>query len=252
MVFSVLVATVYYQPSPDSPVYDHRVRLIRAYPTHRADAYELLVLDSGVLPDVIVSDSSAAILSMATRLRKFNPNLIWVPSAYHVSNQLLKALGKMRRGKPSVAFIPGDLDDRLNDYTYLGSLEAWEEWWDDLAAAATPSRSPKRCIPASGATGTSLPSRTALTYLELYPGTPRGNGAVEAAIRGQVKPFFESRVASFTNIERSNRAADLLTPSTERPDGQQGTHREPTATLKQPPGTCHQHATSPNPRRPGS
>lgn len=211
MVFSVLVATEYYQASPDSSHYRQRVRLVRAYPTHNGDAYELLVLESGVVPDVIVSDSSTSILAMVARLKKQNPNLVWVPSAFHVSKQLMKALGKMRRGKPARRFVPSDLLESLEDFSFLDSPEDWRKWWDHLDA---------RCL-AQGVPDDKLPTHwrvkyydkiaDALEYLVVHPGVPRGTGAVEASIRGQVKPFFEPRAAFFTNVERSNRLADLLT-----------------------------------------
>lgn len=211
MVFSALVATEYYQAAPDSSRYRQRVRLVRAYPTHNGDAYELLVLESGVVPDVIVSDSSTSILAMVARLKKQNPNLVWVPSAFHVSKQLMKALGKMRWGTPARRFVPRDLLERLEDFSFLDSPEDWRKWWHDLDA---------RCL-AQGVPDDKLPTHwrgkyyekiaDALAYLVVHPGVPRGTGAVEASIRGQVKPFFEPRAAFFTNVERSNRLADLLT-----------------------------------------
>ncbi len=211
MVFSALVATEYYQAAPDSSRYRQRVRLVRAYPTHNGDAYELLVLESGVVPDVIVSDSSTSILAMVARLKKQNPNLVWVPSAFHVSKQLMKALGKMRWGKPARHFVPGDLLESLEDFSFLNSPEDWRSWWHDLGA---------RCL-AQGVPADKFPTHwrgkyydkiaDALDYLVVHPGVPRGTGAVEASIRGQVKPFFEPRAAAFTNIERINRLADLLT-----------------------------------------
>jgi len=211
MVFSALVATEYYQAAPDSSRYSQRVRLVRAYPTHNGDAYELLVLESGVVPDVIVSDSSTSILSMVARMKKENPNLVWVPSAFHVSQQLVKALGKMRWGKPAHRFAPGDLLERLEDFSFLDSAEEWRRWWHDLDT---------RCL-AQGVPADKLPTHwrgkyygkiaDALDYLVVHPGVPRGTGAVEASIGGQVKSFFGPRAAAFTNIERINRLADLLT-----------------------------------------
>lgn len=47
MEFSVLFAIEYFQPNPARMEYDYRVRAIRAYPHHKASAYELLVYECG-------------------------------------------------------------------------------------------------------------------------------------------------------------------------------------------------------------
>jgi len=211
MVFSVLVATEYYQDDPLARTYRQRVRLIRAYPTHNAEAYELLVLDSGVVPDVIVSDSATGILKMVTRLRKSNPELVWAPSAYHVGAQLERRLAAMKWGRPAQRFIPGDLADRLSNYSFISSTSEWERWWRDLDARALAQGVPDAVIPRAWRRRYYEMIRSALIYLDKHPAVPRGTGSVEANIRGQVKPFFEPRASSFTNIERTNRAADLLT-----------------------------------------
>ena len=211
MVFSVLVATEYYQTAPGIPTYRQRVRLIRAYPNHSADAYELFVIESGVAPDVIVSDSSTAILRMVKRLRKTNPNLVWVPSAYHVAKQMTRALNAMHWGRPVQRFVPLDLLDRLTNYSFLGSPKAWEQWWRDLESRAWSQAVPPGRLPTNWHNKYFQLIADGLDYLAANPNVPRGTGAVEATIRGNVKPFFEPRAAAFTNIERINRLADLLT-----------------------------------------
>ena len=211
MVFSILVATEYYQTAPGVPTYRQRVRLIRAYPNHNADAYELLVTECGVVPDVIVSDSSTAILRMVKRLKKTNPDLVWVPSAYHVAKQLTRALNAMRWGRPVQHFVPLDLLDRLEDYSFLGSPKAWEQWWRDLENRARSQGVPADKFPTHWHSKYYQLVADGLGYLATHPSVPRSTGAVEATIRGNVKPFFEPRAATFTNIERINRLADLLT-----------------------------------------
>jgi hypothetical protein len=211
MVFSVLVATEYYQTSPGIRSYRQRVRLIRAYPNHNADAYELLVVDSGVNPDVIVSYSSTAILRLVKRLKKSNPNLVWVPSAYHVAKQMTKALNAMRWGKPVQRFVPLDLLERVENYAFLSSPKAWEQWWRDLESRAGAQGVPANKLPTNWYNTYYQLVADGLDYLASHHNVPRGTGAVEATIRGEVKPFFEPRAAAFTNIERINRLADLLT-----------------------------------------
>jgi hypothetical protein len=211
MVFSGLVATEYYQTAPGVPTYRQRVRLIRAYPNHNADAYELLVAECGAVPDVIVSDSSTAILRMVKRLQKTNHDLVWVPSAYHVAKQLTRALNAMRWGRPVQRFVPLDLLDRLEDYSFLGSPAAWARWWRDLENRARSQGVPADKFPTHWHTKYYQLVADGLGYLVNHPSVPRSTGAVEATIRGSVKPFFEPRAAAFTNIERINRLADLLT-----------------------------------------
>ena len=211
MVFSALVATEYYPASPTSSNYQHRVRLVRAYPTHDADAYELLLLESGGIPDVIVSDSAPGILRLVRRLQVKKPELVWVPSAFHIAKQLDKALGKMRWGKSATRFVPGDLSSRIENYSFLSSKKEWERWWRDFDTRAAAQGVPVSYLPNQWRRRYYDIISEGLDYLKSHPEVPRGTGAVEAAIRGYVKPFFEPRAASFTNIERINRAADLLT-----------------------------------------
>lgn len=211
MVFSVLVATEYFQASPSAESYRHRVRLIRAYPTHQADAYELLLLDCGLVPDVIVSDSATGILKVVDRLKKQNPNLVWAPSAFHIATQLERRLDAMKWGRPATHFVPGDLSERLANYSFLRSAREWERWWKDLDARAAAQGVPAGAMPTAWRKRYYDRILDALRYLDKHPGVPRGTGAVEANIRREVKPFFEARAINFTNIERTNRAADLLT-----------------------------------------
>jgi hypothetical protein len=211
MVFSVLVATEYLPTSPTSKSYEHRVRLIRAYPTHTADAYELFVLDTGVVPDVVVSDSSKSIHAMLSHLRRANPNLIWVPSAFHIANQMNKLLAKIKWGRPATRFVPGQLAASINDYSFLSSKQEWVKWWAHFDERLTAQGIPPALYPTKWRRDYFDLIAAGLAYADKHTAIPRGTGAVEAAIRGTVKPFFESRAPFFTNIERTNRAADLLT-----------------------------------------
>lgn len=212
MLFSAIVGIEYYQANPAVPRYDHRVRLIRAYPMRTADAYELFVMECcDQLPDVILSDSAPAILTLVTRLRKYKPDLIWAPSAFHVVKQLRTALNKMTSPRLPQPLVPGDLRTRMESMSLLLSLAAWQQWWADL----------DQRVATQGVTPSALPTfwrnkynhliEDALTYLDAHPQVPRGNGALEAEIKAQVGPFFGGRAKVFTNIERVSRASDLLT-----------------------------------------
>jgi hypothetical protein len=211
MLFCVLVAIEYYQAAPATLTYQHRTRLVRAYPNRRTDAYELFAIENGILPDVLVSDSAPAILSLVTRLQKYNPDLVWVPSSFHLARQLRNALATMKWANRTRQFAPGDLADRLDDYRFLQSVAAWQQWWHDLEVRAAAQGVPGGLLPGNWRRKYYRKVEDALAYLEVHPQVPRGTGQVEANIRNQVKPFFAARAEAFTNIERINRAADLLT-----------------------------------------
>lgn len=211
MVFSALVAIEYYQPNPARLEYAHRVRLVRAYPKHTADAYELLVYECGFLPDVIISDSAHGILTMVDRLRKYKPDIVWVPSAFHVVKQLRRGMLRMTNKNLASPFVPGDLLGRMEGQHLLDDLASWRQWWSDLDQRMDTQKVPDRLRPNAWRKRYNDKVEAALTYLAAHPQVPRGNGALEAQIHNEVEPFFDSRSGSFRNIERVNRAADLLT-----------------------------------------
>jgi hypothetical protein len=211
MLFSVLAAVEYF-PSRTSPdQYDHRVRLVRAYPQHTADAYELLVYECGFIPDVIVADSAHGIVKMIKRLRAYNPDLVWVPSAWHVVNQLRRAMNKLTAAKLATPFVPGDLLARMESMAFLADETAWATWWADLDRRMNAQAVPANLRPNKWRKAYDSEVRDALRYLAAHPQVPRGNGALEASIRNEVTPFFAGRAQRFGNIERVNRACDLLT-----------------------------------------
>lgn len=211
MLFSVLVAVEYFPSRLDPSRYDHRVRLVRAYPKHTADAYELLVYECGLMPDVIVSDSAHGIVSMVERLRKLHPDLVWVPSAFHVVQQLRRAMAKLTAAKLTSPFVPGDLLARLESMSLLSDETAWTQWWTDLDRRMNAQAVPANLRPNKWRKDYGDKVLAALRYLATHPQVPRGNGALEASIRNEVTPFFAGRAQRFGNIERVNRACDLLT-----------------------------------------
>jgi hypothetical protein len=211
MLFSVLVAVEYFAAAADPTTYDRRVRLIRAFPQHTADAYELLIYDCGFLPDVLVSDGSHSIKSTVNRLRTLNPDLVWMLSAFHVVEQLRRAMTKLRSKKLATPFAPGDLLARMESLTFLSNERTWAQWWSDLDRRLNAQRIPASYRPNKWRSTYGPEMDNALRYAAAYPNLPRGTGALEASIRNEVSPFFAGRAHRFTNIERINRACDLLT-----------------------------------------
>jgi len=231
MAFSVLVATEKYQPEY-SPSYSTRVRLIRAYPDHTAEAYELFVASCGFLPDVVVSDLSPAITTAIKRLRKIKPDIVWVPSAYHVQKRLTLVLDRiakrnMSTAKGGVALRLEGLKGRIG--VSLQSPAKWRAWWRDLDRLMDAAAVPANARPARWRKLYYKPVEDALEYIAVHPLTTRATGGNEATINGDVKPFFHARSASFTNIERLNRAADLLTLGI---NGKMDSRRQLVATLQ--------------------
>lgn len=211
MAFSVLVLRDYFSTAAHPLIYTHRTRLIRAFPNHTTDAYELLMREAGIEPEVIVSDSSTAILSLVERLREKTPQLVWAPSAYHARLQMERWMAKLHWGRPRHTFLYGDLLSRVQDLSFIASGVRWRQWWRDFDARFAAQGVPTALYPDKWRAQFEPAISKGVAYLDAHPGMPRGTGAVEAAIRSEVVPFFESRSSVFTNIERVNRAADLLT-----------------------------------------
>lgn len=213
MAFSVLVATERYQPQ-GSAEYATRVRLVRAYPDHTAEAYELFIASCGFLPDVVVSDCSPAITTAIKRLRKVKPDIVWVPSAFHVQKRLELVLDKMVKrnpGKTKGTLRLEGLKDRIG--ASLQTPARWRAWWRDLDRLMDAAAVPSNVRPTVWRRMYFRPVEEALEHIATHPLTTRATGGNEATINGDVKPFFHARAAAFTNIERVNRAADLLTLS---------------------------------------
>ena len=208
-IFSVLVVVEYFQTHPEQTTFDHRVRLIRALPKHTADAYELLLLELGYTPDVIVSDSSTSIEALLRRLRSRQP-VVWIPSAFHVVKQLRKALLKMSSAKTGRLANPGTLMSKLESYQLLDSPQSWQDWWDDFDAKTQAQQVAPGLLPTVWRRKYQQAVADALVFVANNPNTPKGNGAVEATIRGAVKPFFEGRATTMGNINRTNNLCDLL------------------------------------------
>jgi hypothetical protein len=210
MLFSVLVAFEYFPSERDPRSYDGRVRLIRAFPRHNTDAYELLLYDCGFMPDVLISDSWHAIRTMVKHVRAFNPDLVWRPSAFHVVQQLRRAMAKLATAKPH-AFVPGDLLVRMESMAFLANTQSWTQWWAELDRRMNAQAIPHTYRPNTWRKNYYDEMLNALAYAAIHPEVPKGTGALEANIRNEVGPFFAGRAHRFTNIERVNRACDLLT-----------------------------------------
>lgn len=208
-IFSVLVAVEYFQTHSDQRTFDHRVRIIRAFPKHTADAYELLICELGYIPDVIVSDSSTSIEALLRRLRKQQP-VVWIPSAFHVVKQLRKALLKMTSAKTGRLANPGSLMSKLETYQLLDSPQSWQDWWNDFDAKTQTQQVAPGLLPTVWRRKYQQAVEDALVFVANNPTTPKGNGAVEATIRGAVKPFFDGRATTMGNINRTNNLCDLL------------------------------------------
>jgi hypothetical protein len=212
--FSVLVAYDYHQATPNASTYSSRVRLIRAYPEHTTDTYEVLVEETGLVPDVILSDSAPEIRLLVARLQRMRPGLVWVPSTWHILqrlDELLHRLDRQTKKTYKKTFDPGDLEARVSTGEAMYGPKNWTRWWDDLRRRLASQGFPAQAFPKKMHDAQFDDVLTGLAFLQAHPQVPRGTGSLEADIRNRVKPFFASRAERFTNLERLNRATDLLT-----------------------------------------
>jgi hypothetical protein len=120
-------------------------------------------------------------------------------------------MNKLTSAHLASPFVPGDLLTRMESMAFLRDEVSWDQWWTDLDRRMNAQAIPANLRPNAWRKTYDAELRNALRYLAAHPQVPRGNGALEAAIRNEVTPFFAGRAERFGNIERVNRACDLLT-----------------------------------------
>lgn len=200
------------------PEADVRLRLVRALPTNSTKAWALAFSELGAPPDFIIADGDKAIAkAVGVAFLGAEDEAIQIPCFYHLRKNIEAAYwaatnyGKSPR-PPAGAVLPFTLGDhlaRLATHTTLATYESFHQWWDDLDGLLH-----RRGIPADVTDG--LRQRhferasQALDHLIKHPYLPFTSGSVEGFLEHVVKPFFENRYHSFRNIERTNRALNLL------------------------------------------
>ncbi len=186
-----------------------RLRLLRAFANHAAEAYTLVLDELGYVPDLLIADGSKSISSAAQLLAARHPDQPFQMclSAFHVRNQLTSQFAKLRE---SYGFQPGDLALRLDNWSFIESSFSWQTWWSDY----------ERRLAAQGIPGTAhradwIETKKPLVDAQMplfdeFHVVPRSTGALEATLFRVVKPSLSGRSLGFGNLERTNRLLDLM------------------------------------------
>lgn len=207
--FSVLAASESFIDA-DNGTRVNRLRLLRAFPDHRADDYKLLLAELGYVPDLILADGGKGIGAAVRWLAKARPDKPFQVclSAYHWRKQLLYQLSTLTT---KTGFQPGNLEGRLEDWSFCSSLAVWQTWWTDYQ-----NRLLAQNIPVT--TGTKLWEQKTKPIVDAQMHVldenrllPRSTGRLEATLFEVVKPAMLQRAAGFGNLERTNRLLDLMT-----------------------------------------
>lgn len=185
------------------------LRLVRAMPKITSIAWRLVFDEIGVIPDMIVSDASTAIV--AAHERHFaEPRPLFVPSLWHLGQALQKnALAAAMHGPARDAFR-AHLALLARDSPVLASPEAWHHWWDALFALAEASEAVRldnlltSRLNYEGRLAEALPTLLADPRLRL------STGGLEGKIRDAIERVLRNREHVFGNIERTNNLMDLM------------------------------------------
>ncbi len=206
--FAVLAATETFVDRSNGRRHN-RLRLLRAYPSHDADAYRLLLAELGYVPDVILADGASGIRGAVSWLRRNNPDKPFTTllSAYHLRSQLRRQFSDL--AKP-YGFQPGDLLDRLDNWSFCVSGTAWRAWWSDYEARLTAQGIPPSSWPQRWISRVKPMVDEQMTLLDEHQILPRSTGALEATLFSLVEPSLDRRAIGFGNLARTNRLLDLM------------------------------------------
>ena len=186
-----------------------RLRLLRAFASHEADCYKLVLDELGYVPDLIVADGSKSITSAATWLAERHPEQPFqlCLSAYHLRNQLLRQLGKLTH---DYGFQPGELALRLENWSFAESDFSWRTWWSDYETRLRAQGLPETAWPNKWIKEIKPIVDAQMPVFDEHHVLPRSTGALESMIFRIVKPSLSNRALGFGNLERTNRLVDLM------------------------------------------
>ncbi len=187
-----------------------RLRLLRAYPDHTGDAYKLVLAELGYVPDIVLADGGTGIGAAARWLEKSNPGKPFQVclSAYHLRAQLRRQLGHLMT---KYGFAPGDLSDRLLNWSFSSSSVAWQNWWSDYEQRLHAQQIPTSSWPRKWIDEVKPRVDEQMPILDESHVLPRSTGSLEATLFDIVKPSMTARGQGFGNLERTNRLLDLMT-----------------------------------------
>jgi hypothetical protein len=207
--YGILVLTEIDWTDTTTPDGTLSLRLVRAMPKITSIAWRLLFDELGVVPDMIVSDASTAIV--AAHERHFaDPRPLFVPSLWHLGQALQKnALAAAVRGPTRDAFR-AHLALLARDSPVLASPEAWHRWWDGLMALAQASDAVQLDNLLTSRENYEGRMARALPTLNADPRLRLSTGGLEGKIRDAIERVLRNREHVFGNIERTNNLMDLV------------------------------------------
>ena len=186
-----------------------RLRLLRAFPNHGVEAYKLVLAELDYVPDIILADGGTGIGGATQWLTTNNPDRPFLSalSAYHLRNQIRRQFTDLAR---PYGFHPGDLIERLEDFTFCSSAAAWQAWWHDYEARLRAQGIPESAWPRRWVKKMKPRVDEMMEALDGDRVVPRSTGALESVLFKIVKPSLEGRAQGFGNLERTNRLLDLM------------------------------------------
>ncbi len=215
-LFAVLVLTEI-QLDASGQFRSNRLRLIRAYPHHRAEAYLLLFRELGYVPDIVLSDGGTSITSALKSLAPAGePPPDRLMSSHHIVNQVNRNLATMAANKATPFAAPLHLVERLNSLEPVTGRAQWDAWWSDLEAAWNAQGIPERARMTQWRRDY-LPAVLASLDLQAqYPGLPLSTGSIESQMRRALDPVMSDRADRFGSLARLNQLLNLVTLAANR------------------------------------
>jgi hypothetical protein len=209
-------------PGKPAPVLDDRythLRLVRAYPTNEAAAWQLLFQELGYEPGVcepefILADAGAG---LRRGVAGFFRQAVFVPSLFHIHRALALALESQTPGAAVITDAGPALHPDIA--AHLGWLTArrlrsitkaqWSAWWDDFETLLERLGLAPEKIQERRSTYQE-PVERALPALRRNPGVPMSTGGFENVLHRRVQAVLTGRAHGFANIERTNNLFDLV------------------------------------------
>lgn len=200
-----------------------KLRLVRVFATNNTEAWALAMSELGAPPQYVMADGSA---SIANALKVTFPHaeedeVRQLPSIWHVKRALHETFWRRvsrtadrKEGWEGRGLdLPGPVARHLarlgSKDEALRSHDDFYKWWATLEGLYETWGVPQDVI-VNMRNEHKLRLENALDDLVGNELLPLSTGAVEALIRDRVKPFFTNRAHSFGNLERTNRALNLL------------------------------------------
>jgi hypothetical protein len=168
------------------------------------------------VPDYVVSDGGTGI--NAALGAHLGVQTVLIPSQFHVQTTVHEALvhtpGAWEKAgtaalQPIVELAGYVAELHRGGHPY-SSVEAWQDWWDELYARMEELGLPLDRIEYRRR-NYEQPYVDALPHLLANPRLPVTTGGLETLVKGRIGPVLTGRTHGFTNIERTNRLLDLVT-----------------------------------------